>query len=151
MGATSAQRIDVLEFTSNGKRLATGGSDGTVSIWDVASGEPQHTTAKHERNITSLDFSHAGKYLLVNPRDHQPVRYDVSGESVIVDADYQSDRLVTRSLVAPDHSLLVQQTGGNVFVQKYDSDQLMHTFPCFGNHPRRLRCLETKKTVAFIN
>ncbi|RKU14123.1 hypothetical protein C6501_08875 [Candidatus Poribacteria bacterium] len=55
----------VLTFSSNGKMLASGGSDCIIRLWDVESGSSRFTfNTGHKRTIRALAFSPDGKTLV---------------------------------------------------------------------------------------
>ncbi|HKB36427.1 MAG TPA: serine/threonine-protein kinase, partial [Gemmataceae bacterium] len=53
-----------IAFSPDGKRLASGGNDGTVHLWDVATGKELRKLARHLMPVTSLGFSRDGRLLL---------------------------------------------------------------------------------------
>lgn len=57
-------RVRAVAFSFDGKRLASGGADGVVRIWDAATGEPLHALAGHKGWVASLAFSPDGKWLV---------------------------------------------------------------------------------------
>src|SRR5436309_3056884 len=50
-------------FHPKGRIVASGGSDGTVRLWDVASGKNTATLTGHFRDVASVAFSPDGKTL----------------------------------------------------------------------------------------
>src|SRR5205807_7866561 len=50
-------------LTADGKLLARGGADGTVDLWEVASGKKLHTLTGHTVPIFKLAFSPDSKTL----------------------------------------------------------------------------------------
>ena len=52
-----------LAFTPDGKQLATAGTDRTVKIWDLTSGEVLRTLADFEGNVVGVAISPDGKWL----------------------------------------------------------------------------------------
>src|SRR5204863_124610 len=52
-----------LAFSPDGKRLASGGQDGMVMLWDVASGKELHVCRGHRFPVRDLAFSPDGRTL----------------------------------------------------------------------------------------
>jgi WD40 repeat protein len=61
--------FSILSFSPNGKRLATGGKDGTVKVWDVATGQETLTLKGHTDWVTGLAFSPDGHRLISSSPD----------------------------------------------------------------------------------
>jgi len=67
-GASTIERTIVLQvrsidFSPDGKYLATGGNDAVVRVWDTSTWKPVVSLEGHEHWISSLTFSADGKYL----------------------------------------------------------------------------------------
>ncbi|CDO71101.1 hypothetical protein BN946_scf184844.g105 [Trametes cinnabarina] len=68
-GEHHASGVRVVSFSPNGALIATAAWDGTVRIWDVATGTRVKTLEGHEHLITSCTWSRSGK-LLASTGDH---------------------------------------------------------------------------------
>lgn len=66
-----ADAVWVLDYSPNGEYLASGGSDGTVRLWNVATGEEEQCFKEHEKTVWALDFSAEGDYLVSGGKDFQ--------------------------------------------------------------------------------
>ena len=61
--------IHALNFSPDGKYLASGGSNGTIYLWDIATGKHVSTLVGHENWVSSVAFSSDGKYLVTGSND----------------------------------------------------------------------------------
>jgi WD40 repeat protein len=66
-GHTNA--VFALEFSSDGRTLASAGTDKTARIWDVATGQCRHVLAGHREIIADVAFSPDAKSLATACRD----------------------------------------------------------------------------------
>jgi WD40 repeat protein len=57
--------IEVMAFSPDGRLLATGGADGVLKLWEVATGKEQQFPGCRVDGLTSLDFSPDGRILAV--------------------------------------------------------------------------------------
>ncbi|WP_227254624.1 WD40 repeat domain-containing protein [Frigoriglobus tundricola] len=60
-----ADKPTCVAFAPDGKTFVTGGDDGTVRVWSVATGEQVHLIQKPGLGVTALQFTHGGKRLAV--------------------------------------------------------------------------------------
>jgi len=77
--------VDGLRFTPDGRTLVTAGSDGVLTVWDVASGEIRETLTGHaEANLYGLAFSTDGRSLYSSGHDERAFAWDLLGDRSLV-------------------------------------------------------------------
>jgi len=74
-----------LAFSPNGSFLVTGGTDGSVGIWEVVSGKRVKALAGHEAAVTSAVFSPDGNLLATAGADHHRIVWDFATGRPILD------------------------------------------------------------------
>ena len=56
--------MPVLAWSRDGKTIATGGTDGTVRLWDVGEREVRLALAGHKRPVRGLAFAPKGTWVV---------------------------------------------------------------------------------------
>ena len=84
-----------LALSADGKKLAAGGCDRAVRIWDLSAGPTQakleQTIENHADWVLGIHLSKDGKYLLSAARDKTAKVWDIAGrESVMTFPDHQN-------------------------------------------------------------
>jgi WD40 repeat protein len=72
--------VQALAFSPDGKRLATGGLDKTIKLWDPVTGKPVATLEGHTGGITFLAYAHDGRLLVSLSGDNTIRLWDTAGE-----------------------------------------------------------------------
>jgi hypothetical protein len=65
----NAGHVLTVAFSPDGKSLAVGSWDGTVKLWDVATGKKIRQLPEHRTPVTRVEYSSDGKVLLSNGQD----------------------------------------------------------------------------------
>jgi RNA polymerase sigma factor (sigma-70 family) len=80
----------VIAFSADGKRLASGAADGSVRLWDVATGKPLHVWRGHQARqpvrllgltragVTALDISPNGRWVVSAGSEERLRLYDAT-------------------------------------------------------------------------
>ncbi len=56
--------------SADGRRVISGGQDGTVKVWDAAAGQPELTLTGHTRAVFGVAVSGDGKHIVSGSHDH---------------------------------------------------------------------------------
>ncbi len=114
-------------FHPDSVRLASGGADGQVIIWDATTGESLMKIRSHEIGITNVEFSHDGTRILsssdepeasgVGPNTSAKIWDSNSGELL---QTVSVDRRIWGLAFSPDDSRFVTAGGGG-FIFVWDS------------------------------
>lgn len=70
--------VTALAFSHDGELLSTGGSDGTVRVWDTRSAAERYALAEHSDAVTTITFSPDGKLLLSGSNDKSVRIWDLT-------------------------------------------------------------------------
>jgi hypothetical protein len=112
--------VTTLEWSSDGKLLATGSYDGVARVWS-RNGALVHTLARHRGPIFSLKWNRSGNFLLSGSYDQTTIVWDVSGpngqvvqqfndhEAPALDVDWKDD--TTFASCSTDKRVLICRVG----------------------------------------
>ena len=122
-----------LALSPSGDRLAVGGSDCNIRIYDMAekatAGTPDHVSEDHVGNITALDFAYDGSFLVAGSADWQgSIWWPESGNRVVL-KEHRSSLNDARALpsgqfvatVSNDEHLIIWDTDSGKALADYQS------------------------------
>ncbi len=79
-----ADLVRSLQFSHDGTKLASGSQDGTVVVWDVATGADVHRLVGHAGTVTGIAFSPDDHTAYTGGRDKRVLVWDLSGGQQLV-------------------------------------------------------------------
>jgi len=109
-------------YSPDGARLATAGSDGAVTIWDVASGVEVMTLRGHTRDVLDVAYSPDGRQIASVSADGTARLWDARSGEEIAQLAGQTD-LASRVAFSPDGSL-VATAGEDQVINVWHTDTL---------------------------
>jgi WD40 repeat protein/uncharacterized caspase-like protein len=133
-----AVSADVLAFSPDGARLASGTYDGQIQLWDVATGRLLRTILGYTDAVQALAFSADGKHLLSSSDGDEQ-----SGNKTVMEWDVQTGRPISGTNIKSNgrfsavaiSSLKNTVLTGDSFVglKEWDAStgKLLRTFPKF--------------------
>jgi hypothetical protein len=99
----TAQVSDVVFSPDDGTRIATASFDGTVKLWDAATGQEVLTLRGHTVGVLCVAFSPDGAKLVSGGHDTLAVVWDATGLPEAIPADARAHRLVQSRLAEWPH------------------------------------------------
>ena len=91
--------INSVNFSPNGKQLATAGEDGTIRLWNLE-GKQLAKFHSHQEEVQSVSFSPDGKQLATSGHDGTARLWDLKGKQLAKFQEHQG--LVWRVVFSPD-------------------------------------------------
>lgn len=159
-----------LEFSPDGKTLASAGADHSIRLWRVATGECRATLTGHRGLVWSVAFSPDGRTIASASMDHSLKLWDaVSGENLATFRDAEILIVVVflpdgKSLLSASEALSVkrwdtttgasstvlQRRGSAVFPATFSLDRRMLASTSWGDQPVKLWDIRTGMNTAVL-
>ncbi len=112
--------VDAVAFSPDGARIASAGVDGTLRIWDAATGKALETLRGHDQEVMAVAFAGKGRFLVSGGRDHT-VRLWEPGSGKPARVLHTFPGMVTSVVCAPDGSRVAARSGDGV-VKFWDAE-----------------------------
>ena len=120
--------VTTLEWSSDGKLLATGSYDGVARVWSL-SGSLVHTLRGHKGPIFSLKWNKTGNYLLSGSYDKTTIVWDVSGGSGFIKQQFEDHQAPALDVDWKDDSTFAScSTDKTVHICKVGAEKPLKTY-----------------------
>lgn len=101
----SSSALDAIAYSPDGSRIATGGRDNIIRVWDAETGEMLMQTEGHSDWISALAYSADGNLLVSGSRDNTVRLFDArSGELMKVIGSHEDN--VSDVAITPDGTII---------------------------------------------
>ena len=122
-----------VDFSNDGRLLASGSTDDSVIVWDVATHKPRTTLSGHGRDVNWVDFSPDGTTLATASDDGTVKIWSLDGSKgrsgFIQSGDDTPDGYVLSLQYSPDgKTLATGHTNGSVQLRDALNGTVLHTF-----------------------
>ena len=145
-------------FSPCGRRLATGGADLTVILWDVTTGKAEHTLLGHTQIIRSISFSANGARLVSGSCDPSLRVWDTAKGSLLRTIPQPPDDHVFNVHFSPtdSRSLSVMSVKGGLKVWDVENGELLHKlhghrFALFSPNGRAIATASMQRDVQLVD
>jgi eukaryotic-like serine/threonine-protein kinase len=109
--AHGAQRV---VFSPDGKRLALGMENGTISVWNLATGHEFHSFHENSSHLWQLCFSHDSTRLASAAENNRIVIYDVRRQRAIESIQAHTDKVWGLAFAPDDKTLISTSWDGTI-------------------------------------
>jgi WD40 repeat protein len=124
-------------FSPGGRKVATGGEDGFVMVWDALTGKPIFSRQQPQK-VDHVRFSSDGRFLLVSCRNSSLRVIHVATGELVTDIPYGSSNAVADFSPGNDGIVFAGFDGNPVIVPLESSalsiDRLQKTAELLSNH-----------------
>ena len=140
------KRVRWMEFSPDGRLLATAGYDGSVGLWDVSSGARVRTMGGHQGRIWAVGFSADGTMLVSAGNDHSARLWSTDGTEL---GAFWGDAPVRSVALTQDGALIASgDEAHEIRVWDTASGQLRYRI---SGHTGKVRCLRFAPDGALVS
>ncbi len=124
--------LDTIAFSPDGARVASGGRDNLVRLWDTTTNAPLMTLSGHTDWVTRVIFNHAGDILASASRDNRIILWDAqTGEQRAILYGHTDN--VTSLAFTPDDTLLASGSrSGRIRIEHVATRRLVAELDNYG-------------------
>lgn len=117
-----------VRFSPQGNHVLCGGRSGTLSVWDVKSGETIAVFHEHQRRVQTAAFSADGTKVTSVGEDRRLIQYDLTTQEITLNRELVGTKLMSMCMINDD---LVAIAGADNSVHLYDAlaDQVVADLP----------------------
>jgi len=120
--------VTTLEWSSDGKLLATGSYDGVARVWSF-NGALVHTLRGHKGPIFSLKWNEKGNYLLSGSYDKTTIVWDVSNGSGFIKQQFEDHQAPALDVDWKDDNIFAScSTDKTVHICRVGSEKPLKTY-----------------------
>jgi WD40 repeat protein len=120
--------ISSIVFSPDAQKLASGGNDNNVRLWDVQTGRLEHTFEGHSRAISSLAFSPDGQILASGSFDQSIKLWDVPSRKLKLALGEHPSGQVKGVSFSPDGKFLASAGADGVRLWDLGTGKLLQFF-----------------------
>ena len=129
------QGVNDVTFSADGTRLYSASTDGTVRIWDVATGDPQQQLVSHGFGINEVIVNDAHGWLAYGAVDGGTRMVDPDSGDLIADFTLDRRPILAMAFDAPSGQLAVGDGEGYIMVIDTKTRQITRDFRAARNGP----------------
>lgn len=127
-----AMALDALDFSQDGRWLATGGRDKMVRVWDMLTGANTLMLAGHTDWVTDVHFNQDGTRLISGGQDHSVRVWDTRTYSQTLTLEHH-ERAVTGVAFSPDDRLIASGSlDGTLWLGDAQTGETITVLPNYG-------------------
>ena len=129
--------VNSLDWSSDGKMLASGSDDGTIILWDPINGKRLATLTGHVDRINSVAFNPAGTKIVSASADNNVIVWDITQDQLAKSLEGHSGEITSLVWSSDGNRLASGSADASIVIWDVDNDQAIqalqgHRLPILG-------------------